>query len=182
MSVEQPKAPKIPARGLHPYWPPLHLPPRSAISTPASLSADAVLFDSPRQVWMELRCRQHAATGSHRLAASCPRGAVTAANGRHASVPAACEGAAVCACARGMRGGRWAVAVARARVAGLPRGPHDDRPEAVLVVGRRLAPFERSCGSEAALSGLGLAWRWLAATLMPGGAFVAALVDTRVPS
>ena len=32
-------------------------------------------------------------------------------------------------------------------------------------------------GSDAAPSGLGLAWRWLVATLRPGGAIAVALVD-----
>ena len=69
-------------------------------------------------------------------------------------------------------------AVALARVVGWPRGPPDDRPVAVPVVGRRSTPFAPSCGSEAAPSGPGVSWGWLAATPRPGGACVADLVTT----
>ena len=45
------------------------------------------------------------------------------------------------------------------------------------LAGARLRPLGVAGGSEAAPSGLGLAWRWLAATLRAGGAIAVALVD-----
>ena len=96
-------------------------------------------------------------------------------------MPAADEGTTVCACVRGMYGGTWAAAVALARVVGWPRGPRDDRPAAVLVVGPISTPFEPSCGSEAAPGGPGVSWGWLAATPRPSGASVADVVDDLVP-
>ena len=44
-------------------------------------------------------------------------------------------------------------------------------------MGARLPPLGVAGGSEAAPSGLVLAWRWLVATLRPGGAIAVALVD-----
>ena len=113
------------SRGHNPTWPPLHLPPRRAIVALALPSAKTTPLASLAQVLMPSRRRQRATTGPPWQGPGASEMTTTAANGRRTRALCAGEGSCACTSAGGVRGARWAPAVARAADVRRPLWPRD---------------------------------------------------------